>query len=54
MGLSGATMFPGLDGVCRMMKHEMVYKNTQIDAPPSPEAPTIQSLPTEQNVTDAE
>lgn len=54
MGLSGATMFPGLDGVCRMMKHEMVYKNTQIDAPPSPEAPTIQSLLTEQNVTDAE
>jgi hypothetical protein len=54
MGLSGATMFPGLDGVCRMMKHEMVYKNTQIDPPPSSAMPTKQSSPTEQNVTVAD
>jgi hypothetical protein len=25
MGLSAATMFPGLDGVCRMLKHAMSY-----------------------------
>jgi hypothetical protein len=43
MGLSGATMFPGLDGVCRMMKHEMVYQNTQIETPPSPDAPKTRS-----------
>ncbi|GAB2879192.1 hypothetical protein GCM10027277_55560 [Pseudoduganella ginsengisoli] len=26
MGLSAASMFPGLDGVCTMMKHEMNFK----------------------------
>lgn len=26
MGLTAATMFPGLDGVCRMMKHKMLFK----------------------------
>jgi len=26
MGLTAATMFPGLDGVCRMMKHAMSFK----------------------------
>lgn len=26
MGLSAATMFPGLDGVSQMMKHEMLFK----------------------------
>jgi hypothetical protein len=26
MGLSAATMFPGLDGVCRMMRHAMAMK----------------------------
>jgi len=26
MGLTGATMFPGLDGVTRMLRHEMFYK----------------------------
>lgn len=26
MGLTAATMFPGLDGVCRMMRHEMSFK----------------------------
>ncbi|CAH0316969.1 hypothetical protein SRABI118_05060 [Massilia sp. Bi118] len=40
MGLSGATMFPGLDGICRMMKHEMAYKRAPVEHPPLPEAPT--------------
>jgi hypothetical protein len=26
MGLTAASMFPGLDGVCKMMKHKMAYK----------------------------
>jgi hypothetical protein len=39
MGLSGATMFPGLDGICKMMKHEISYKRTQIEDAPFPEAP---------------
>ena len=26
MGLSAASMFPGLDGICRMMKHQMIFK----------------------------
>lgn len=42
MGLSGATMFPGLDGVCRMMKHEMAYRKNQIDNGPLPEVPLEQ------------
>lgn len=28
MGLTAATMFPGLDGVCRMMKHAMSFKTS--------------------------
>jgi len=27
MGLTAATMFPGLDGVCRMMRHAMSFKS---------------------------
>ena len=27
MGLTAASMFPGLDGVCRMMRHEMTFKH---------------------------
>jgi hypothetical protein len=27
MGLTAATMFPGLDGVCKMMRHEMSFKS---------------------------
>jgi hypothetical protein len=33
MGLSAATMFPGLDGVCRKMRHEMRFGSA---SPPSP------------------
>ena len=32
MGLTAATMFPGLDGVCRMMRHEMTFRRE----PPTP------------------
>lgn len=32
MGLSAATMFPGLDGVCRMIKHSMLFRHKPIDA----------------------
>ena len=27
MGLSAATMFPGLDGLCRNLKHQMLFKH---------------------------
>lgn len=27
MGLTPATLFPGLDGVCRTLKHQMIYSN---------------------------
>lgn len=30
MGLTAATMFPGLDGVCRMMKQAMSFRSAQI------------------------
>jgi hypothetical protein len=30
MGLTAATMFPGLDGVCRMMKHAMAFQPRNI------------------------
>jgi hypothetical protein len=30
MGLTAATMFPGLDGVCRMMKHAMLFKHQSL------------------------
>ncbi|MGX4643873.1 FRG domain-containing protein [Massilia sp. SYSU DXS3249] len=42
MGLSGATMFPGLDGVCKMMKHQMAYRGPSAQAAPLPEPPTEQ------------
>lgn len=37
MGLTAATMFPGLDGVCRMMKHEMSFKRPALRAFSKPE-----------------
>ncbi len=36
MGLTAATMFPGLDGVCRMMRHEMMFKRLPPKAPGKP------------------
>ena len=38
MGLSGATLFPGLDGVSRMLKHEMAFGHL---------APEVVSKPTQ-------
>lgn len=38
MGLSGATLFPGLDGVSRMLKHEMAFGHP---------APEVVSQPTQ-------
>lgn len=39
MGLTAATLFPGLDGVCRMMKHQMMFSNI-LPAATSPQLPT--------------
>ena len=36
MGLTAATMFPGLDGICRALRHEMSFKNTVEKAPGLP------------------
>lgn len=36
MGLTAATMFPGLDGVCKMMKHEMSFKTRSLPSPGKP------------------
>lgn len=30
MGVTAATMFPGLDGVCRKMRHEMAFNRTPV------------------------
>lgn len=38
MGLTAATLFPGLDGVCKMLKHEMSFKQRPL--PPAGK-PTI-------------
>jgi hypothetical protein len=36
MGLTAATMFPGLDGVCRMMRHSMAFKRQPVSTVKSP------------------
>lgn len=36
MGLTASTMFPGLDGVCRMMRHEMSFGREGITLPGKP------------------
>jgi hypothetical protein len=43
MGLSAATMFPGLDGVCRKMRHAMRFRSSALAAP-SPGKPSGASL----------
>lgn len=35
MGLTAATMFPGLDGACRAMRHEMLFRHRPIVPPRS-------------------
>jgi hypothetical protein len=32
MGLTAATMFPGLDGACRMMRHDMLFKAKRVES----------------------
>ena len=36
MGLNAATMFPGLDGVCRMMRHAMSFSRLSVKEPGHP------------------
>lgn len=43
MGLTAAAMFPGLDGVCKMMRHEMSFKNVATQTRQSLPAPTAES-----------
>lgn len=43
MGLTAATMFPGLDGVCRSLRHEMSFKRSALGLPGLP-APTAEGL----------
>jgi hypothetical protein len=35
MGVTAATMFPGLDGICRKLRHQMVFVRPPIPAPES-------------------
>ncbi len=35
MGLTAATMFPGLDGIGKMMRHQMLFSHKHLDAEPS-------------------
>lgn len=44
MGLSAATMFPGLDGACKMMKHSMTFRRTLLASDPISSAPNPDSL----------
>lgn len=37
MGLSGATLFPGLEGVSRMLKHEMAFRHAAVEVISQPE-----------------
>jgi hypothetical protein len=36
MGLTASTMFPGLDGVCRMMRHAMSFRRRGVPIPGHP------------------
>lgn len=42
MGLSAAALFPGLDGVCRMMRNQLLYKRRA----PKPSTPAAVTKPT--------
>lgn len=44
MGLTAATMFPGLDGVARMMRHDMAYKTARVPTPGKPAQPGADDL----------
>ena len=57
MGLTAAAMFPGLDGVCRMMRHTMSFTTRSAKAPGYPDGalnePTPAPLPSELEPTSA-
>lgn len=31
MGVTAATMFPGLDGACKMMRHDMLFRSRRTE-----------------------
>ncbi|MBT9492656.1 MAG: FRG domain-containing protein [Paucibacter sp.] len=45
MGLTAATMFPGLDGVCRMMRHAMSFAPRSVKAPGHPAGASMEPTP---------
>lgn len=44
MGLTAATMFPGLDGVCRMMRHEMSFNRRPLPTAGKPSSGISEEL----------
>ena len=46
MGLTAASMFPGLDGVCRMMRHTMSFTTRTVKAPSYPDGVSDAPTPT--------
>lgn len=49
MGLTAGTMFPGLDGVCRMMRHAMAFKRIHMPPPGTPSSSiTTEASPREE------
>jgi hypothetical protein len=45
MGLTAATLFPGLDGVCKMLKHEMSFKHRPLPPAGKPTITIDETLP---------
>ena len=45
LGLTAATMFPGLDGVCRMMRHSMSFAQRPVKAPGHPAGASEEPTP---------
>jgi hypothetical protein len=54
MGLTAGTMFPGLDGVCRMMKHAMSFKQRALPVPGKPLGSPTENSSTEVSRTAGE
>lgn len=52
MGLTAATLFPGLDGVCRMMRHAMAYAPRSVKAPGHPTGTPEPTIPVSNATTD--
>lgn len=47
MGLTAATMFPGLDGACRMMKHVMSFRNNTLLPTGKPSSNAVSAIEVE-------